>query len=116
MAVFDWTESASTALTEEPRISRTRYGDGYEERAPDGLNPIRQMWSLQFRAVDRQAADDIVAFFRARVGVQGLEAFDWTPLWATVPIRVVCRSWSRTQAEVYTESDINATFEQVFEP
>lgn len=117
MAVFDWVESSGTQLSEAPRVASTRFGDGYEERAPDGLNPIEQRWSVAFRGVENGVADAIVAFLRARVSpVIGLEAFDWTPLWHTTAIRVVCESWSRTHGETWGESDIAAEFRQVFEP
>lgn len=116
MAVFDWVESPGTSLTEQPRASRTSYGDGYEERAPDGLNPIRQTWSLQFRSTEKAVGDAIVAFFRARLTPAGYEAFDWTPLWSTTAIRVVCETWQRSQTDVHGETDISATFRQVFEP
>jgi phage-related protein len=117
VAVFDWVESPGTALEEEPRISRLAYGDGYEERAPAGLNPIRQRWALNFRSVERSVGDEIVAFLRACAHpTAGLEAFDWTPLWSTTAIRVTCERWSRSQTEVHGETDISATFVQVFEP
>lgn len=114
MAVFDWAESPGTQLTEEPRVAATRYGDGYEERGPDGLNPLRQQWTLNFRDVEKKVADDIVAFFRARINAFGFEAFDWTPMWATAAIRVVCRQWTRTQNDAFHTSDITATFTQEF--
>lgn len=114
--VFDWVESAGTSLTMQPRFGATQFGDGYEERAPDGLNPLKQRWSLQFRAVENAVADAITAFFSARVGGLGLEGFDWTPLWSTTPIRVVCREWTRSQPDQAGESDIAAVFEQVIEP
>lgn len=117
MADFDWVESAGTTIEEEPRISASRFGDGYEERAPDGLNPLRQRWSLTFRSVEKGVADDIVAFLRARLsGTLGLESFTWTPLWATTPISVVCRRWSRSQGDIPSESEITAVFEQEFAP
>lgn len=117
MAVFDWVESPGTSLQEEPRVARSQFGDGYHERAPAGLNPVTQRWQMQFSGVERAVADEIVAFFRARVtAVAGLEAFDWTPLWATAAIRVICTSWTRVQdGEPDTES-VTATFEQVHEP
>jgi phage-related protein len=116
MAVFDWVESPGTQLSEEPVISSTRFGDGYEERAPAGLNPVRQEWNLQFRAIDSEVADAIVAFLRARVSATlGLEAFDWTPLWATTAIRVTCKAWNRSHDETPGESTVVATFRQVFE-
>jgi phage-related protein len=117
MAEFAWAESSSSALEEEPRVSRTRYGDGYEESAPDGLNPLKQAWSLQFRRVSREAGDEIIQFFRDRFSaVGGLENFDWTPLWATEPIKVVARNWTRTQLDDIDESDIQVRFERDYRP
>jgi len=114
VAVFDWVESPGTGLEEEPRVARTSFGDGYEECAPAGLNPLRQRWTLNFRAVEKSVGDDIVAFLRARVGALGIEPFDWAPLWATGTIRVRCARWGRTQTEVHGETDITAVFDQVF--
>lgn len=112
MAVFDWAESSRINLDEQPKVLANRYGDGYEQRAPDGINNLAQVWDLNFEQVDNPIADDIIAFLRARAGV---EAFDWTPKWHTVVIRVKCAKWSRgTDGEGL--SRISARFEQVFEP
>jgi phage-related protein len=116
MAVFDWVESAGTSLDEEPKVSSTRFGDGYEERAPAGLNPITQRWNVQFTEIDQPVAQEIVDFFRARINaMSGHEAFDWTPLWHTTAIRVVCRRWSAQQGQKPDEVTVQATFEQVHE-
>ena len=113
---FLWVESAGTALEEKPRVASTQFGDGYEQRGPDGLHPVRQVWTMKFADVEDAVANDIVAFFRARVTSMGLEAFDWAPLWAGgTKIRVTCREWSRTAGERWGESNISATFRQEFE-
>jgi phage-related protein len=62
--------------------------------------------------VDNAIADDILAFLRARGGV---EAFDWTPKWETTAIRCKCAKWSRAPDGVGL-SRISARFEQVYEP
>lgn len=111
--VFDWAESPGAQLSEQPRVLESKFGDGYVQTAPDGLNPISQQWRLPFRGVSREAGDAIVAFLRARGGV---EYFQWTPLWSTTPILVVCSSWTRSQTDVVGESDIEATFVQRFAP
>jgi len=117
VAAFAWAESSSSALEEAPRLVATRFGDGYEKSAPDGLNPLKQAWSLQFRKVSRSAGDDIVAFFRARLSaINGLEYFEWTPMWQTTPVKVACRNWTRTQLDDWDESDIAARFERVNRP
>lgn len=113
MADYIWTESSATALEMAPRIGATRFGDGYEERAPAGLNPITQSWSIRHVGVENEIADEIMAFLQARVSaVTGLEAFDWVPLWATTAIRVTCRQWRRVQDDDPATSSIDAVFVQ----
>lgn len=113
MADYIWTESAATALEVAPRIGSTRFGDGYEERAPAGLNPITQAWQVRHVGVDNAIAEEIMAFLEARVSaINGLEAFDWVPLWSTTAIRVTCRQWRRVQDEDPNTSSIDAVFTQ----
>ncbi|MBX3589087.1 MAG: phage tail protein [Ramlibacter sp.] len=112
MAVFDWAESSNLSLEEEPRVNATQFGDGYEQRAADGINALVQRWDLNFEEVDNAIADEIIAFLRARAGV---EAFDWTPKWGTVAIKVRCPKWSRSP-DGEGLSRIAARFQQVFEP
>lgn len=115
MATYIWTESAGTAVQLAPRVSSTKFGDGYEEVAPAGLNPIQQVWQVQHRNIDRDAADEIEAFLKARFSAAGLESFEYTPLWSTTPLRFRCRQWSRVADEDPATCTITATFEQVFE-
>lgn len=110
--VFDWAESDRTSLDEEPRVKKAKFGDGYEQRQADGINSTAQIWSLSFEEVDDSIADVIIAFWRTHGGV---DSFDWTPKWATSPIRVVCPRWGRTIAGVGL-SNMTARFEEVFEP
>jgi phage-related protein len=113
METFTWAESSGSQLGEEPRVRRVVFGDGYEERAPDGLNPIAQSWELSFDRVSAIDGDAIVAFFRLH---QAVQAFIWWPPRAAAAIRVVCTQWSRTLTPVPGETDIRARFQQVFEP
>ena len=114
MAIFDWAESRQSSVDESPRVQETRFGDGYVQSAPDGINTLEQRWDLLFEGVDDAVANDIVAFLRVRGGA---EVFDWTPLWVTgnSPIRVVCKTWRR----VYLEpgiSTVTAVFERRYQP
>lgn len=111
--LFDWAESAGSALDEKPRVLETKFGDGYSQRSPDGLNPIAQSWSLRFTGCDDAKANLIITFFREHLAVY---AFDWAPLWATATIRVLCSEWSRSLPNEFGNSDITAKFTQVFEP
>lgn len=114
MPSFDWAETTAE-LTEEPRVASTQYGDGYRQTAPDGLNPVRQVWALTFKGMDSETGNAVRDFLRARVNATtGLEPFDWVPVWATTPLRVTCKTWRRSMADAYGFSDISATFEQEF--
>lgn len=112
MADWVWVESAGTTLNEEPRVKRARFGDGYEQRAADGINNLDQVWEYTADEVDDVVADDMVAFLRARNGV---EAFNYWPMRAGAAIRVQCAKWSRSHTGPGTSS-VRATFQQVFEP
>lgn len=114
---FYFVESASTSLSEEPRVARTQFGDGYAERAPDGLNPITQLWQVVFRSVDKAIAVEMIDFWRARISpTLGQLSFEWTPLWHTTPLRFTCNSWTVQQDDDADTVTVNATFKQVHEP
>lgn len=117
MAVFDWGESRSSRVEVEARVAEVRFGDGYAQRSPDGLNPIGEAWDLVFDAVDDSIGDAIENFLRARTTSLVAEAFDWSPIWLTptTAIRVVCKRWSRVRVDLGI-STITATFERVYEP
>lgn len=112
MADWIWVESAGATQQREPRIRSAKFGDGYEQRAPDGINFMPQVWEVPFDGVDNAIADEMVAFLEAQ---KGYIAFNYVPLGQTAALRVVARRWSRTFARV-GESDLRVTFEQVFEP
>ena len=113
MAVFDWAESRSSSVDEAVRVQETRFGDGYVQASPDGINTLTQRWDLVFEEVDDAIADAIVAFWRARNGV---ELFDWTPIWGgNTPIRVVCKGWRRVRVALGI-STLTATFERRYAP
>lgn len=113
MADWVWVESPGSSVDETPRVRSAKFGDGYEQRAPDGLHASEQMLPLQFNDVDNAIADEMITFLRTHAGVT---PFDYVPLWATVAIKVICRSWRRSQGSKYGMSTISATFEQVYQP
>lgn len=110
---FEWVESAGTQLTEAPRVKATQFGDGYMQRAAAGINALGQAWAFRATGVDNAVADDIIAFFRARGGV---EAFDYVPLWETTARIFICQRWTRTHSDVWGQCDVSGDFIEVFEP
>jgi len=106
--VFTWFPDVDSQLDAKPNVTVTKFGDGYEARAPDGLNSQPQKWSLTFFRT-RTEGKDIIAFLKARGAV---EAFDWTTPLEDAGV-YVCRGW-RAKPNSGT-LEITCDFEQVFE-
>lgn len=112
MPSFEWTPDFGSSKSSKPTVTPIKFGDGYEQRAANGINTNPKTWNLNFRNRDVSDIDDIEEFLDARGAV---ESFEWTPPRASDPIMVVCREWNRTIDHAGTDS-LTATFEQVFEP
>ena len=59
-----------------PRVLRATYGDGYEQRAADGINNLPEKWNLTWKNRTSAEANKIVKFLEDQGGVT---AFDWYP-------------------------------------
>ena len=59
----------------EPRVRIAQFGEGYQQRAIDGINNIVDSYALMFTNRDKTEADDILAFFDTKAAVT---AFDFT--------------------------------------
>ncbi|VVE78194.1 phage tail protein [Pandoraea sputorum] len=107
---FNWsprtTASGDTAFT----VRKAKFGDGYEQRAADGLNNRRSSYQLTFVGEAPKIAA-ILAFLDAHAGAR---SFFWTP-----PLRpqalFVCEKHSEPVKDGTTYS-ITATFDQTFAP
>ena len=99
----------------EPRIFRTDFGDGYEQRLANGINNLVETYGVSFSNRTKEEIDDITAFFANKGAV--------TAFTFTIPdsnnsgetaVKVVCDSWS--QAYRYGDYySCNATFRRVYE-
>jgi len=52
-----------------PKVLLATFGDGYEQRVADGINSIKETFSLQFRNREKAFVDDVIDFLDARKGV-----------------------------------------------
>ena len=111
MATFTFTPSFTASLEEQPIIRRVKFGDGYEQRFPYGLNTQPKKWSLQFLNRTDTERNNILTFLRARGAA---ESFDWTDPNSYVG-KWICAQWNTSQ-ESCNFNNITATFEEVFEP
>jgi phage-related protein len=112
METFTWTPDFGSPMQETPSVSIAKFGDGYEARQATGLNPNRQVHNLTFSNRDGTEKSAIVAFLRARAGV---EAFKFTTPTESTELVFVCRTWQTTPIKSNLFS-VQASFEQVYEP
>lgn len=98
------------------RILETPFGDGYRQRAGDGINSITDEWSLSW-IVNSTDTDTLTDFFEAR---GGYESFDWTPSGESVSKKWTCKTWTKTPTEAKDIAgnnvwNVSATLRQEFD-
>ena len=107
----------SLKRSSKPKIHLATFGDGYEQRLVDGINPINETFSVTFATRTKEEIDDIVAFFESK---QGVTAFDFTIPDATVSpsgettVKVVCDSFNISYDSPISHS-CSAKFRRVYE-
>lgn len=94
-----------------PRVLGAQFGDGYTQRAGDGLNAIPRTATLEWKDLRVVDADTIETFLIAQ---KGYLAFYWTDPREGSPRKWKCPTWSRASPYGVVDS-ISATFEQVFD-
>jgi len=121
MATFTYAPDWGASLKMAPRVRRVAFGDGYEQRAGDGINNNLQTWDLTFSKRTDTEIEEILAFLTVAGGVA---LFDWEPpaggyvaggylLSDYVDGKLfVCPEWSRS-FDAYNNSSIKATFIEV---
>ena len=55
--------------TSNPRVLTAKFGDGYEQRAVDGINNLNETYNLTFKTRKKADIDDIVAFLDSKQNV-----------------------------------------------
>ena len=96
-----------------PKVRKTQFGDGYDQRITFGLNQNPKTWDLTWQNITEANSDTIETFLDARAADGA--SFDWTPPDESTAYKWVCEAWQKTIS--YTgRATITATFRQVFEP
>jgi phage-related protein len=96
----------------KPRVKIAQFGDGYSQRAPDGINAMAEVWSLTWDSLTKSEADAIETFLTARGGV---EAFYWqSPRDSNAAKKWVCSEWDRPVINSLFDT-ITTTFTRVYD-
>lgn len=111
MATFNprWIPDYGASRTKKPRVKVVSFGDGYEQRVADGINTIKEEWSLTF-AGSRDMIEEIDMFLSEQKSVNSF--------WWVSPkgkrMAVVCDDWN-TSMDGWDWQRISCSFRQVFE-
>ena len=108
---FTWERQAGAVGKISYRVLESKFGDGYAQVIPDGLNTKTQTWPLVFEG-NMDYMRPILAFFDRH---RGAKSFYWTPPGEDEPLFFRASELSLTSigAGVY---QLSAEFKQVFYP
>lgn len=93
------------------RVRRAQFGDGYEQRSPDGLNSVRRSWSVTWSVISEYDRVALMGFFKQMAGVN---SFEWIVPDSGEMVRVTCDDPSATH-DSFSNHTVTATFKEVFE-
>jgi phage-related protein len=102
--------SVGSGQTFKAKVLVAEFGDGYSQRAADGINNVRQTRSLVWDNLKLADAEAISIFLAAR---KGAESFLWAAN-GDIARRWICSSWERISASNVTDK-VTATFTEVFD-
>jgi len=114
----DWTYTPDRSLgkSSAPRIREVKFGDGYSQRAQDGINYMNESWNLTF--ANRSFTDifNMESFLETKGGTA---AFTFQPPGES-EVKVICRNWDvstlyHTGVNSASIGTLTATFERVYE-
>jgi len=95
----------------KPKVLMPEFGDGYSQRAADGINNDPAGRQFSWTNLTEDEHDEIVDFFKARKGV---ESFYYDHKNKGKPLVYICTEWEVTDVafDIYT---VSATFKQVYD-
>ena len=100
----------------KPNVLKIQFGDGYEQRIQEGINNIKQTFSVAFNNRPKADIDDIIALF---VNKGGTSPFNFTypdsnAGGGETTVKVVCEEFNQAYAYDGFYS-CTATFRRVYE-
>lgn len=93
----------------------SQFGDGYEQRLPNGINNDRKIFNLTYKDRTKGDTEDIIDFFELKNGVTAFDFKYDKGDGAETSIKVICSNWDWAANHDGFHTVI-ATFKEVFEP
>ena len=103
--------SLATNRKTDARVLEAGFGDGYSQRAGDGINTVMDTWNVSWNCLNATDYNELNDFFEDN---QGYISFEWTPVGETVEKKFICRQWS-TNHIGNSKYVLSATFNEVWD-
>ena len=103
--------SLGTEIAPKLKLLQAEFGDGYRQRAQDGLNARALTYALSWDMAAASEAAEIIRFFE---DCGGVKAFVYTPPGETRQRRFVCQKWARKRIH-HSFHSVTAEFTEVFD-
>lgn len=94
------------------RILESNFGDGYKQRAGDGINTKEKKYNLAWNNMPNDDIDDILDFLD---GQEGYIAFEYTLPGAVAAQKFICKEYGETWINSGDEKSCSAVFELVYD-
>lgn len=104
--------SGGTDQSKTPRIIRVRFGDGYSQRAEDGINTLSVKVNVAWEYLDPTFADEIESFLLEH----GSTPFIWVLPFETAERVFTCESCKRSYPDQVGNIALAATLIEEFDP
>ncbi|MDR5646712.1 phage tail protein [Burkholderia cenocepacia] len=108
--VFTWSPLLDVTGTTKFDVLVAQFGDGYSQRAPNGINNAADVWPVTFRN-DAETIDAIYTFLKA---TRGAQRFEWTPPRRSKGVFVCDPQGIARHPEGGNVWTLTATFQEVF--
>ena len=97
----------------QTRLKQAKFGDGYAQSAPDGLNHIEKTFEFQLRDAPIADCQTVLDFLEARAGH---EPFTFQPFGYDAAVQWRCETWTEIDRVTATHGNMSAAFIRDFSP
>jgi phage-related protein len=100
-----------TQMAQDFRRKRISFGDGYSQRARDGLNNAPQVWTFTYDNIPDQQAEQLRLFFEA---LGGVDVIEWKPLGQATVLKWTATNF-QSQPSSWRKKTCSVTLTQEFD-
>tara|TARA_R110000803_G_scaffold167242_1_gene230493 strand:- start:549 stop:929 length:381 start_codon:yes stop_codon:yes gene_type:complete len=104
--------------TSKPKVLTATFGDGYEQRIADGINSIKESYTMTFKTRPKEEIDDIVVFLDTQKSVTNFTVTfpdtNNTTRAGEKDVKVICEGYN-TSYDYDNFYSLNINLRRVFE-